>query len=46
VNADKLLVLKEQLRDLEKAAAHLRFSIERTAGSFDEVASWVRALPF
>lgn len=36
MTADKLVVLKEQLRDLEKAAAHLRFSIERTAGLFDE----------
>jgi len=35
VNADKLLLLKDQLRDLEKAAAHLRFSVDRTAQLLD-----------
>ena len=30
MNADKLLLLQEDLRDLENAATHLRFSIHRT----------------
>ena len=30
MNADKLLLLQENLRDLENAATHLRFSINRT----------------
>jgi hypothetical protein len=32
VNADKLLLLEDELRGLEKAADHLRFSIGRTEG--------------
>jgi hypothetical protein len=30
MNVDKLLLLQEELRNLENAAAHLRFSINRT----------------
>ena len=30
MNTDKLLLLQEELRDLENAATHLRFSISRT----------------
>ena len=32
MNADKLLLLEDQLHDLEKAAQHLRFSVERAEG--------------
>lgn len=35
MNADKLSLLRDQLRDLEKAAAHLRFSVDRTAQLLD-----------
>ena len=35
MNADKLLLLRQQLHDLEKAAMHLRFSVGRTQGLFD-----------
>ena len=30
MNTDKLLLLQEELRELENAATHLRFSISRT----------------
>lgn len=32
MNADKVLLLRDELRGLEKAADHLRFSIDRTEG--------------
>lgn len=36
MNADKLLLLQEDLRDLENAAAHLGFSINRTQDLLDQ----------
>jgi hypothetical protein len=35
VNADKLTLLQRELVDLDKAAAHLRFSLDRTRGLLD-----------
>lgn len=32
MNADKLLLLRDELADFEKAADHLRYSLERTRG--------------
>lgn len=36
MNADKLLLLQEELRGLENAATHLRFSIDRTQGLLNQ----------
>lgn len=36
MNVDKWLLLKEQLQDLESAATHLRFSINRTEGLLNQ----------
>jgi hypothetical protein len=36
MNVDKLLLLQEELRSLENAATHLRFSISRTQGLLNQ----------
>ena len=36
MNVDKLLLLQEELRGLENAATHLRFSINRTQGLLNQ----------
>ncbi|MBL0037734.1 MAG: hypothetical protein IPP36_02705 [Nitrosomonadales bacterium] len=36
MNADKLLLLQEELRGLENAATHLRFSIDQTQGLLNQ----------
>ncbi len=36
MNPDKLLLLRNELADFEKAADHLRYSLERTRGLFPE----------
>ena len=36
MSADKLQLLRDELRDLDRAAAHLRFSIDRTRGLLEQ----------